>query len=130
MAAFVSAVLLLFWATEHFEAGFRAGAGCSQTFLFSILSLDVSSGMQGASRRFSFLPAQRAKSSRVSATGPACLRGVFWVLPAGAVAHVHYYIDIDYILVVGHFGLATGSGGKTQSNMHNESCPKTMYTPR
>jgi hypothetical protein len=32
-------------------------------------------------------------------------------------------IDIDYILVVGHFGLATGSGGKTQSNMHNESCP-------
>ena len=33
-------------------------------------------------------------------------------------------IDIDYILVVGHFGLATGSGGKTQSNMHNESCPK------
>jgi hypothetical protein len=32
--------------------------------------------------------------------------------------------DIDYILVVGHFGLATGSGGKTQSNMHNESCPK------
>ena len=31
---------------------------------------------------------------------------------------------IDYILVVGHFGLATGSGGITQSNMHNESCPK------
>ena len=27
-------------------------------------------------------------------------------------------IDIDYILVVGHFGLATGSGGETQSNMH------------
>jgi hypothetical protein len=32
-------------------------------------------------------------------------------------------IDIDYILLVGHFGPATGSGGKTQSNMHNESCP-------
>jgi hypothetical protein len=29
--------------------------------------------------------------------------------------------DIAYILVVGHFGLATGSGGKTQSNMHNKS---------
>ncbi len=38
-------------------------------------------------------------------------------------------IDIDYILVVGHFGLATGSGGITQSNMHNESCPKP-FTPR
>ena len=38
-------------------------------------------------------------------------------------------IDIDYILVVGHFGLATGSGGKSQSNMHNESCPKP-FTPR
>jgi Endonuclease/Exonuclease/phosphatase family len=38
-------------------------------------------------------------------------------------------IDIDYILVVGHFGLATGSGGKTQSNMHNKSCPK-LVTPR
>jgi hypothetical protein len=37
--------------------------------------------------------------------------------------------DIDYILVVGHFGLATGSGGKTQSNMHNKSCPK-LVTPR
>jgi hypothetical protein len=36
---------------------------------------------------------------------------------------------IDYILVVGHFGLATGSGGKSQSNMHNESCPKP-FTPR
>ncbi len=38
-------------------------------------------------------------------------------------------IDTDYILVVGHFGLATGSGGNTQSNMHNESCPKS-FTPR
>ena len=38
-------------------------------------------------------------------------------------------IDIDYILVVGHFGLATGSGGISQSNMHNESCPK-LFTPR
>ena len=37
--------------------------------------------------------------------------------------------DIDNILVVGHFGLATGSGGKSQSNMHNESCPKP-FTPR
>ena len=37
-------------------------------------------------------------------------------------------IDIDYILVVGHFGLATGSGGISQSNMHNESCPKP-FTP-
>ena len=38
-------------------------------------------------------------------------------------------IDIDYILVVGHFGLATGSGGKSQSNIQNESCPKP-FTPR
>ena len=38
-------------------------------------------------------------------------------------------IDIDYILVVGHFGLATGSGGITRSNVHNESCPKP-FTPR
>ena len=30
-------------------------------------------------------------------------------------------IDIDYILVVGHFGLATGSGGITQSNVHTTS---------
>ena len=44
--------------------------------------------------------------------------------------HQHAFdIDIDYILVVGHFGLATGSGGITQSNMHNESCPKP-FTPR
>jgi hypothetical protein len=38
-------------------------------------------------------------------------------------------IDIDYILVVCHFGLATGSGVKTQSNMRNESCTKPC-TPR
>jgi hypothetical protein len=31
--------------------------------------------------------------------------------------------SFPYILVVGHFSLATGCGGKTQSNMHNESCP-------
>jgi hypothetical protein len=47
------------------------------------------------------------------------------------VGHFGLAIDIDivYMLAVGHFGLATGSGGKTQSNMHNESCTKP-FTPR
>jgi hypothetical protein len=31
-------------------------------------------------------------------------------------------IDSDYILVVVQSGVATGSGGKTQGNMHNKSC--------
>ena len=44
--------------------------------------------------------------------------------PHGWLLRLLFAIDIDYILVVGHFGLATGSGGKTKSNMHNESCPK------
>jgi preprotein translocase subunit SecA len=32
-------------------------------------------------------------------------------------------LTLIYTLVVGQSGLATGSGGRTQSNMHNESCP-------
>ena len=50
---------------------------------------------------------------------------VAWMLVSLSIgSSFGLFFDIDYILVVGHFGLATGSGGKTQSNMHNESCPK------
>ena len=58
------------------------------------------------------------------AAGPYMIARGFLGLPAGAVAHAftrHLTLTLIYILVVGQFGLATGSGGITQSNVHTTS---------
>ena len=38
-------------------------------------------------------------------------------------------IDIDYILVVGHFGLATGSGGNNPEQHAQRVVSKTVHVP-
>src|SRR6476469_9680799 len=84
-------------------------------------------------------PDQRAPHAAQHAGLPRCVRSCTSCHPSltasrSALTHllsVHtcnaactMTFDIDYILVVGQFGLATGSGGITQSNVHNELCPK------
>ena len=120
-------VLMRCWVTEHLGRAYSFGAGC-RDFLFSVLSLVASSGMQGASRRLAFFRPSEPRARCLRYRTCMSARG-FLGFPRGCCGTCTLLRVIDYILVVGHFGLATGSGGKTQSNMHNESCPKHVHSP-